>query len=76
MSALSDGVTAATEGTTYELNDETWTVGPKCDEKDGNWVCATHSRAFSNQMMKDNHVTDTGVHVLVWNCISHGPEVP
>jgi hypothetical protein len=70
--------TAAAEGTTYELNGEAWTVGPKCEEAvSGNWVCTTHGATFSNQMSKDSHIGTPGnVCVLAWNCHAHGPEVP
>lgn len=67
----------AAEGDTYELNGDTWTVGPKCDTNAGNWVCTTHGQAFANNFAKDSHLTNTtGVCKLAWNCHTHGPEVP
>lgn len=75
MTAEDERVSAASEGMTYELNGEEWTVGPKCDDSTGNWVCATHHLAFPNNMARGGH-TATGEHVLVWNCHLHGPEVP
>jgi hypothetical protein len=68
-------VTAAAEGTTYEVNGETYTVGPKCDQNSGFWVCTTHSEVFQNQFQKDGHIRK-GRHALAWVCLVHGSEVP
>jgi hypothetical protein len=68
-------VTAALEGTEFTIGNDSWVVGPKCEESLGQWVCTTHGEVFGNQMMKDSHIR-SGVHVLAWVCYSHGAEIP
>ena len=67
---------AAPEGAQIEIDGESHTVKPQCEEKqDGHWYCLTHQEGFSNQLMKDIHIDDRA-HILTWICHAHGPEVP
>ena len=70
-------VRAATEGETFTAAglDEPVRVGPKCDTNKGNWFCGSCDEGFTNQLMKDCHIT-RGTHVLVWVCFEHGAETP
>ena len=55
---------------------ETYVVEPSCGGKSGSWLCITHETVFENQFMKDTHISDGKVHVMVWICPEHGPEIP
>jgi hypothetical protein len=50
-------------------------VGPKCDQNNGRWYCATHRESFNNQFQKDIHI-HSNKHRLAWMCFEHGIEVP
>lgn len=67
---------AVAEGAHFEINDEWFIVGPKCDENAGTWICVTHGEYFQHNWAKDTHIGDPGDHVLAWGCFTHGPEVP
>lgn len=69
----------ATEGSTYtNRRGDEFTVGPKCDMNQGNWVCTTHGGVgFVNELAKGDHYRNNqGECVMAWNCHQHGPEVP
>ena len=56
-----------------------FTVGKKCDINSGHWFCATCSELFGNNFQKDTHISEQKwgvVHILIWICFKHGPEVP
>lgn len=74
--ATNEKVTGASEGDTFTLDGTELTVGPKCDTDRGNWICMTHEEAFGVPLAKDMHLGDMKPHVMVWNCHTHGPEVP
>jgi hypothetical protein len=48
---------------------------PCRDKTNGHWYCATHREHFTNQFMKDVHISK-GKHRLVWICHEHGAEQP
>jgi hypothetical protein len=75
MRTAAGTVAPAVEGTEFEIGGMKFTVGAKCEENQGQWVCTTHSEVFRNQLGKDSHI-GTGSHVLAWACLSHGAEVP
>lgn len=59
-------------------------VKPACEDKNsGHWYCVTHEEHFTNQFMKDTHLSENrsgkknaNVHVMAWICHLHGAEVP
>lgn len=65
----------AKEGTEFVLRGEVLTVGPKCNDDAGQWVCITHAEVLQHNLAKASH-TYEGEHTLAWQCYSHGPEVP
>jgi hypothetical protein len=67
------GAILVNESVTF--GDGTFTVKSTCGSGGGRWACANHREMFQNNMEKDAHIYD-GVHVLVWICAEHGPEVP
>jgi hypothetical protein len=62
-------------GPYYKQEPREFTVGPKCDQDNGRWICTTHDKVFANPMDRDAHC-DKGTHVIAWYCAHHGPEVP
>ncbi len=67
-------------GQKFTCDGHEMTVGPKCDKDKGRWYCITHDEGFTNQFMKDSHISKLSgpkkKHVLTWVCFEHGPEVP
>ncbi len=51
-------------------------VKEPCASSDGHHYCATHGEGFPNNLSVNSHAAEPGQHVLVWNCIEHGPERP
>lgn len=70
------GAVPAKEGMKVTINGEEYTVGPKCECKDGRWCCVTCGEIFPNQFMKDTHIGDNKTHELAWLCLDHGLVVP
>lgn len=84
---LDDTPVPAVEGQEYVFDhgedfggEVTYTVGPKCDQNHGQWICTTHTEAFINQFEKDSHLIEQrkkgNVCTLAWLCYEHGSEVP
>lgn len=73
---MSSNVMNALEG--LELPAPLGTVGPKCDQDSGQWMCVSHATLFGNNLQLESHTSDGEgqTHLLVWHCYRHGPEVP
>ena len=57
--------------------DVVWVSAKPCEDGiEGHWYCATHREGFSNNMMKDSHISGSGEHAMAWVCHVHGIEVP
>jgi len=66
----------AIPGTVVEwLNGRTDVVKEKCNQNVGNWVCISCKKVLRNNFDKEVH-TETGIHILAWNCHIHGLEEP
>ena len=45
----------AKEGTEFVLRGEVLTVGPKCSDDAGQWVCITHAEVLQHNLAKASH---------------------
>lgn len=71
------GEKVTVKGTGIHAKDLEYTVLPACEQKGtGHWYCVTHREHFTNNFMKDTHISDGRTHKLAWLCHEHGVEVP
>lgn len=70
-------VSTVVEGEGIELMmPKSYTVGARCDQDTGLWVCVSCQRILGNNLQKDLHIRVDETHRLAWLCRAHGPETP
>lgn len=60
----------------WPVRDRHHVVKPQCPGASGAWACVTHKLIHRNNLEASSHEGDGQLHLIVWLCDEHGPEVP